>query len=240
VNGTLDVTRKLSNLALRAIRGRRRPIDVDLDPPSREEDSEEGFDDLSQAQRRALRSLGGSTARSLAISLREERERDDRDSRRHREELARAIERLAKTLRAAGYRLRAASSPAVGSLQPLILLVDDQPSILRIFERYVSNAGWRSHSCSNLADVKAALEAGLVPSLVATDLVLGKGETGVAIKDFVGKRLPETPVLFVSGYDAVGTMTHPVLPKACSAEKFIATIRRLVENKTSSLHHKRK
>lgn len=222
MNGSLGITGKLSDLALRAVRRRRRPIGVDLDPPSGEEDSPEGFGDLPEAQRRALRSLGGSTARSLAIELRQRREESDLHARSARKGLENAIGRLVRRLQATAHRLQALS------LLPLVLLVDDQPAILRVFERYVESAGWRYASRSSFSEVEASLAKGLKPDLVVTDISLGKGETGVAIERLVKRELPDTPVLFVSGYGDVRTMTSPVLDKSCGKDEFVKKARELM------------
>lgn len=101
------------------------------------------------------------------------------------------------------------------------MLVDDQPSLLSLFGRYATNAGWYAVTCTGLSDVERALDSGIEPSIVVTDMVL-EDSTGVAVDELFRRRLPSVPVVFMSGYDNIGTRKGSlVLSKTCSPETFV-------------------
>lgn len=87
----------------------------------------------------------------------------------------------------------------------VLLLVDDEPALLRLGERALSRAGWRVVAVDSAsAAVAAAEDAALVPSAMVTDLMLPDGD-GLALVDAVRLRLPGLPAVLTSGY-ATGSL----------------------------------
>lgn len=119
--------------------------------------------------------------------------------------------------------------PSLASpLQRSIMIVDDQPSVLRLFERYSISAGWKPIPCSGIEEVKRFLDIGVKPSIVVTDMVL-KGATGVAVDELIRRRLPNVPVIFISGYDNVSPRRDSlVLAKTCTPERFVESVDRVI------------
>ncbi|MGI3777996.1 MAG: ATP-binding protein [Janthinobacterium lividum] len=82
----------------------------------------------------------------------------------------------------------------------VLLLVDDEPALLRLGERALSRAGWRVVAVDSAsAAVAAAEDAALVPSAMVADLMLPDGD-GLALVDAVRLRLPGLPAVLTSGY----------------------------------------
>lgn len=82
----------------------------------------------------------------------------------------------------------------------VLLLVDDEPALLRLGERALSRAGWRVVAVDSAAAAAAAAEdTALVPRAMVTDLMLPDGD-GLALVDAVRRRLPGLPAVLTSGY----------------------------------------
>lgn len=101
----------------------------------------------------------------------------------------------------------------------VLLLVDDEPALLRLGERALSRAGWRVVAVDSAsAAVAAAEDAALVPGAMVTDLMLPDGD-GLALVDAVRLRLPGLPAVLTSGYataalrDRAATAGVAFLPK---------------------------
>jgi signal transduction histidine kinase/ActR/RegA family two-component response regulator len=81
-----------------------------------------------------------------------------------------------------------------------ILLVEDEPELLTLASRFLTELGYRVIPASNGA---AALEAASGESridLVLTDVVMPGGMSGLDLASTMRSRRPETRVVFVSGY----------------------------------------
>lgn len=89
---------------------------------------------------------------------------------------------------------------AASTGERVLLLVDDEPALLRLGERALSRAGWRVVAVDSAAAAAAAAEDGaLVPCAMVTDLMLPDGD-GLALVDTVRRRLPGLPAVLTSGY----------------------------------------
>lgn len=89
-----------------------------------------------------------------------------------------------------------------------VLLVDDEPSLLRVAALGLRQAG---HEVVIAEDGEAALEAldaGLRPALLATDMAM-PGMDGLTLAREARARLPGLPVLLLSGYSAVSVAGAP-------------------------------
>lgn len=111
------------------------------------------------------------------------------------------------------------------------MVVDDEASVLAIMTRLVIRAGHTVLPCTNLADVKRFLTAGLRPDVLVTDIVLG-AETGVTISKLLG----DVPTIYVSGYSNVRPPHRgDVLAKPFDHTEFIETIERNRKSRATSL-----
>jgi len=81
-----------------------------------------------------------------------------------------------------------------------LLVVEDEPALLDLFEATLSELGYCVTAAANGAEAVRAVEAaGLRPDLLVTDIVM-PGMTGLALAERLRKSLPGLKVLFMSGY----------------------------------------
>jgi DNA-binding NtrC family response regulator len=111
----------------------------------------------------------------------------------------------------------------VSDAPKVILLVDDEPGVLRIMTRILERAGHEVRLCSTCAEVEALLTSGLRPHLVITDVVLDGG-TGNCVAAIVRRLSPGTRVVFMSGYGNVGVPGQCVLHKPFSARELVELV----------------
>lgn len=82
-----------------------------------------------------------------------------------------------------------------------IIIVDDDPVTLSIFERILTREGHRVESFAEAGKAAAAaLEA--PPDLVITDLKM-PGESGLSLLDRVRAQVPDLPVIVVTGHSSI-------------------------------------
>lgn len=115
-----------------------------------------------------------------------------------------------------------------------IMLVDDEPAVLKVLTRVLVRAGHTVTACSGIDEAQAHLEKGAKPHLLVTDVAL-KGSTGKRVARLAQSASPKTRVIFISGYDnlAVGG-GHPVLQKPFTPSEFIELVDRVLSAPTSS------
>lgn len=94
----------------------------------------------------------------------------------------------------------------------VILLVDDEPSILRVMARMLEQAGHDVLTCGSFEEAQVHLDEGIKPDLLITDVVL-KGSTGKRVAAAVTEKSPHTRIVYMSGYGNVAIGGHPVLRK---------------------------
>ena len=84
-----------------------------------------------------------------------------------------------------------------------LLLVEDEDMVRAVAERALSRAGYQITACSDgeegLAAIEAAIQQGEEFDLVVSDVVM-PGMDGPAMVRAIRKKLPEMPILFMSGY----------------------------------------
>ncbi len=107
-----------------------------------------------------------------------------------------ATPRLAVTRGSRGAAPRAAADGA----PPRILLVDDDPQLRAMFANFLRHAGYAVLEAQNGADALTVLEHERAPvDLVVTDVVMPH-TGGPALVERLRARLPDIPVLYLSGY----------------------------------------
>jgi two-component system cell cycle sensor histidine kinase/response regulator CckA len=94
-----------------------------------------------------------------------------------------------------------------------ILLVDDEPSLLRVATLCLKQAGFEVAAAQDGEDALEQLQAGLRPCLIATDVAM-PGLDGLGLARAARALLPDVPVLLLSGYAAA------VVDSDLSAEGF--------------------
>jgi len=96
-----------------------------------------------------------------------------------------------------------------------ILVVDDEPSNVRLLERILDLAGGFSYRCTTDPREAVPLFAEFQPDLVLTDLSL-PGPSGLELVKVVRSEYPDTVVVVITAYATVETaveaMNRPVLP----------------------------
>ena len=103
--------------------------------------------------------------------------------------------RLAVTRGSRGVAPRAAAGGP-----PRILLVDDDPQLRAMFANFLRHAGYAVLEAQNGADALTLLEEQPAPvDLVVTDVVMPH-TGGPALVERLRARLPDIPVLYMSGY----------------------------------------
>ncbi len=108
---------------------------------------------------------------------------------------------------------------------PVVLLVDDEPAVLRVMSRILERAGFLVVTAtSGLHAISLAAELPAPPDIVVTDLRMEPID-GSALARLILAVWPETRFLFVSGFH---TKNYKDLPGAILAKPF--TTQALVEH----------
>ena len=120
----------------------------------------------------------------------------------------------------------------VDKAQGRILVVDDQPEVLRAFGRGLSAAGMHVIEAADGAAAAAILEADLTIEVAVIDVVMRKN--GYTLLEHVREKYPTIEVVMTSGMDlelsrarALGAFGF--LPKPCSLDQTVLLVERAVE-----------
>ncbi len=82
----------------------------------------------------------------------------------------------------------------------MVLVVDDEKSLLQLTERTLSDLGYRVTSFSSAQEALSMVQSGMVrPDLLISDVIMPM-TTGPELKDRIQKVLPDLKTLFMSGY----------------------------------------
>jgi two-component system cell cycle sensor histidine kinase/response regulator CckA len=121
-----------------------------------------------------------------------------------------------------------------GSTQT-VLVVDDEPDILRLVEAILKTAGFRVVSAHDGDAALRALDLMVrPPDLVLTDVVM-PGMSGPLFADQVTSRYPSLPVLFMSGYNERQIVQRYVVEKGFSLVAKPFTPQRLLSSVKATL-----
>jgi PAS domain S-box-containing protein len=116
-----------------------------------------------------------------------------------------------------------------------VLLVEDEPEVLRVVHAFLDGWGCEVAACSNAEQALALLQSpsGNEVDLLLSDVVLGPGVRGTELAARAHRLLPALPVLLMSGYSsdllAAGTVgagpaAPPLLRKPFLREELAAAI----------------
>jgi DNA-binding NtrC family response regulator len=112
---------------------------------------------------------------------------------------------------------------------PVVLVVDDEPILLRLMERALAEAGYRVEGASNgLRALELVGDSPYPPDVLVTDLRMD-GLNGVDLAKLVTQNHPHTQVLLVSGYDPDHTEpAWPFLRKPFPPQALVAAVEQLL------------
>jgi CheY-like chemotaxis protein len=112
---------------------------------------------------------------------------------------------------------------------PVVLIVDDEPIVLRFMERALTDAGYRVQGASSgLRALELAGSSPCPPDVLVTDLRM-EGLNGADLARLVTAKYPDTRVLLVSGYDPEHTEpTWPFLRKPFSPADLVHAVEQLL------------
>ncbi|MDB5412881.1 MAG: hybrid sensor histidine kinase/response regulator [Rubritepida sp.] len=82
-----------------------------------------------------------------------------------------------------------------------VLLVEDEPSLLRVARFGLQQAGFEVEVAADAEEALEQMDAGLRPSLIASDVAM-PGMDGLALARAARARIPGLPILLISGYSA--------------------------------------
>lgn len=111
-----------------------------------------------------------------------------------------------------------------------VLLVENEPIVRLVLARYLEEAGYRVHPAGSGEEALHALTNGAEGvRMVVTDLRMA-GMTGLELARELGRRYPQTRVLFVAGHpwDGPEALPGPVLLKPFTAEQLVGSVARLL------------
>lgn len=99
-------------------------------------------------------------------------------------------------------------APAPAPPRGAVLLVDDEPALLRVAAFGLRQAGHEVVTAEDAEAALAALQDGLAPALLVTDVAM-PGRDGVALARAARALQPGLPVLLLSGYSAASVAGAP-------------------------------
>jgi FixJ family two-component response regulator len=128
-----------------------------------------------------------------------------------------------------------AAVPAPMEHQPLIYLVDDEPSVRRALTRLLRAAGFELVSFATAEDFLAAVHPEGRPSCLVVDLRM-PGLNGLELQELMRQQGLQLPIIFISGHADVGSGIQAMkrgavdfLEKPLSSKDLIACISRALD-----------
>jgi CheY-like chemotaxis protein len=121
------------------------------------------------------------------------------------------------------------AAPAARSQAPIVLIVEDDPTVRLYQRRTLTNAGYR---VLEAPDGEKAVERlatiATPPDLVVSDVIMPR-MTGVELARIVAARWPAVQMLLISAYGAPGKEYQgPFLPKPYTPEELVAKVATLL------------
>ncbi|MDF0729588.1 response regulator [Pseudomonas entomophila] len=93
-----------------------------------------------------------------------------------------------------------------------VMLVEDQPTMRMVVHEVLGEMGHEVHAFENGPSALAALDSGLHPDLLVSDIGLPGGVDGRQLAEGFRVRLPALPVLFITGFDENAAVAEGQLP----------------------------
>ena len=102
-----------------------------------------------------------------------------------------------------------------GDAQDVVLVVEDEPVILRVLTDYLMGEGYHVLQAENGTQAFEILASKPHLDLMVTDFRLPGGISGVDIAEPAVKLRPDLKVIFISGYPAeIRDSSHPIAHRA--------------------------
>jgi CheY-like chemotaxis protein len=124
-----------------------------------------------------------------------------------------------------------------GDRTPVVLIVDDEPPVVRVMSRTLERAGFQvATATSGLQAIAIASELPAPPDIVVSDLRMEPVD-GSALARLILAIWPDTRFLFVSGFrpsEAFQDLPGAVLPKPFSPAQLVELVRQLCNTTRSS------
>ncbi len=220
----------LRNLAARAIGRSRAARRVGVDALQDAEEVIGNEPGLTDPEREALRLIGGDASVRLARTCGSSRLLSEDSARLVREGLAKQAGRIAKLVD---------NEPIIEARKSyVVLLVDDEPNLLKVIARFLRRAGHEVFACSDFESAQLHLVNGISPDLLITDIVL-KGSTGKRVAAAVLQLSPRTRVVFMSGYSNISVGGQTVLQKPFTSTELIRLVDEVMSADTANDAHER-
>jgi DNA-binding NtrC family response regulator len=117
---------------------------------------------------------------------------------------------------------------------PVVIVVDDEPAVLRLMGRALTEAGYQVFTASNaLRAIEVIGSLATTPALLVTDLRMEPVD-GADLAKLVTGRWPGIGVLFVSGFDSHHlVLKGPLLPKPFLPAQLVDAVGRLLAESKS-------
>jgi CheY-like chemotaxis protein len=111
-----------------------------------------------------------------------------------------------------------------------VLVVEDEPEVLRVVQAFLTGWGNRVTTCKNAEAAMAELASSQVFDLLLTDVMLGPGLHGTELALRAQARRPGLPVLLMSGYASYrgDAPLQPLLRKPFTREQLADAMLRLL------------
>lgn len=115
---------------------------------------------------------------------------------------------------------------------PVVLVVDDEPAVLRLMERALASANYQVHAVPDgLRAIEAFGRLPVPPAVMVTDLRMEPID-GADLGRLVASQWPSTRILFVTGFledSDSRRLAGPLLHKPFSPEQLVEAVKRLLQ-----------
>ena len=99
-----------------------------------------------------------------------------------------------------------------------VLLVDDEPLILKLLSMHLESLGWKTHTATS-GNLALQLLESVKPDLIITDMTMPDGDGKMLLEGIKKKNLGQPVVFFVTGDNELSTDQAVKLGAAGSLEK---------------------
>ncbi|WP_138467262.1 transporter substrate-binding domain-containing protein [Poseidonocella sp. HB161398] len=111
-----------------------------------------------------------------------------------------------------------------------VLVVEDEEALRQMTGNMLLSLGYKVETAADGSAALGLLEAGLVPDLLLTDIVMPGPLDGFALARAARQLIPALPVIYMSGYTGIsaeemGEVRAPLLQKPCPPSQLAETVR---------------